>query len=131
MMPELMREHIHPALAAPAGDHLIDPVGGQRPAVVYPEPQLRPPRLRVPGPDPEVAVEAAGSVIADPDDPGLAALAPDGDLTVPQVHVTAPWVFGVVADPGQFRHSDAGRLEHCDNGGVAALRGRAALAGLL
>src|ERR1039457_3758262 len=51
MMPEPMLEHIRPALAAPARDHLVDPVGGPPPAVVHPEPQLRPPRLHVPAPE--------------------------------------------------------------------------------
>jgi hypothetical protein len=73
-MPEPVREHIHSALAAPAGDHLVNAVGGQRPPVSGAQPQLRPPRLRVPGPGADVLVQGAGAVIADPDDPGLTAL---------------------------------------------------------
>jgi hypothetical protein len=34
----------------------------------------------MPGPDPYVAVNAQGGLVADPDDPRLAAFAPDGDL---------------------------------------------------
>ncbi len=101
-MPEPVRVHIHPALAAPAGDHLVNAVGGQWPPVSGVQPQLRPPRLRVPGPGADVPVQGAGGLIADPDDPGLAALAVDGDLPVPQVRVTAPRVAWVVTDPGQL-----------------------------
>ena len=72
-----------PALAAPPDDDLVDPAGRHRPPVIDPEPQLRPVRLGVPGADPEVAVQAAGGVEADLDGPGLAALAPHGDLAVP------------------------------------------------
>jgi len=31
MMPEPVREHLHPALGTAAGDHLVDPAGSQRP----------------------------------------------------------------------------------------------------
>ena len=100
---------VHAALAAPAGDHLVDPAGRQRPPVVYPQPQLRPVRQRVPGADPQVAVQAAGGVVADLDDPGLAALAANGDLPLLQVDVAASLVVGVVADPGQLGQADAAR----------------------
>jgi hypothetical protein len=50
---------------------------------------------------------------------------------VPQVHVAAPRVVSVVPDSGQLRQADPGRLEHGDQGGVAALRERAARAGAL
>jgi hypothetical protein len=55
-------------------------------------------RLDVPGPDADVPVEAAGRVVADLDDPGLAAFPVDGDLPVPQVHVAALRVIRVEAD---------------------------------
>src|SRR5208282_2561643 len=48
MVPEPVREQIHPALAAAAGDHLVDAGGGQRLAVARAEPQLRAPGLPVP-----------------------------------------------------------------------------------
>ena len=47
MVPEPVRPGSHVALAGRrAGDHLVNPVRRHRPAVVHPEPQLRPPRLR-------------------------------------------------------------------------------------
>ncbi len=88
-------------------------------------------RLGVPGADAEVPVEGAGGVVADLDRAGLAALAVDGDLAVPQVHVAAPLVVGVVADARELRQADPGRAEHGDHGGVAALGERAARAGAL
>jgi hypothetical protein len=75
MVPEPLRPGIHAALPAAAGDHLVDPVRSHRPAVVHPEPQLRPPRLRMPGPDPDIAVQGTGGLVPDPDDPRPAALA--------------------------------------------------------
>src|SRR6266702_2952548 len=94
MVPEPVRVDIHPALPTAAGDHLVDAAGGQRPPVADPEPQLRPVRLRVPGADAEVPVEAAGGIVTDLDDPGLSALAADGDLPLPQVDVAALRVVG-------------------------------------
>jgi hypothetical protein len=126
-----VREHINAALAAAPDDDLVDPAGCHGPPVVNAEPQLRPVRLGVPGADAEVPVQAAGGVEADLDGPGLAALALHGDLPVPQVHVAAPWAFSVVPDSGQLRQADPGRPEHGDQGGVAALRERAARAGAL
>ena len=70
-----------PAPAAPPGDHLVDAVGSHRRSVVHP--QLRSVRLPVSGADPDVAVKTAGSLMAEPDDPRLAALAADGDLALP------------------------------------------------
>ena len=67
----------------PADDGLVDAAGGHRAPVAHPEPQLRPVGLGVPGADAEVPVEAAGGVMADLDDAGLAALAVDGNLPVP------------------------------------------------
>ena len=54
-----VRVQLHAALPPAAGDHLVDPGSGQRPTVVHPQPQLRPPRLRMPRLDPEVAVQQA------------------------------------------------------------------------
>jgi hypothetical protein len=134
MMPEPVRPGIHAALTAAAGDHLVDPVGGHRPAVARPEPELRPVCLGVPGPDPDIAVQGTGGLVPDPDDPRPAALAADGDLALPQVEVAAPGVVWVLADPGQLPGPDpspAGRFEHGDDRGVAALGEAAALAGFL
>src|SRR6516162_10175030 len=131
VVPEPVRVHGHAALAAATGDHLVDAGGGQRFPVVDPEPQLRPPGLGVPGPGPQVPVEAAGCLVADLDDAVLAALAADGDLPLPQVDVAAPRVTGVVADAGQLGQPDAGRLEYRDDRGVAALREGAARACLV
>src|SRR5580704_6028457 len=86
-----------------------------------PEPQLRLVRLRMAGAGAEVPVQAPGGLVADPDDPVLAALAVDGDLPLPQVYVAAPRVTGVVPQAGQFGQPDAGRLEHRDDRGIAAL----------
>src|SRR5271165_1963512 len=51
MVPEPVREYVHAALGAAAGDHLVDAAGGQRPPIARPEPQLRPACLRMPGAD--------------------------------------------------------------------------------
>src|ERR1035441_9952918 len=131
VVPEPVRVHGHPALPAAAGDDLVDPGSGQRPPVARAEPQLRPVRLRVPGPGPQVAVQAAGRLMADLDGPGGAALAADPDLPALQVKVAAGGVAGVVADPGQLREPDAGRGEHRDDRRVAARGERPALAGLV
>src|SRR5690348_14682714 len=77
MVPEPVRVHPHPALPAAAGDDLVDAARGQRSPAVYAEPQLRPPGLRVPGAGPQVAVQAAGRLVADLDGPGCPALAAD------------------------------------------------------
>jgi hypothetical protein len=71
-------------LPATAGDHLVDPGGGQRLPVACSEPQLVPPGLGVAGAGAQVPVQAAGGLVADLDDPVLAALAADGDLPLPQ-----------------------------------------------
>jgi hypothetical protein len=102
MMPEPVRERVHAALLAAAGDHLVDPGGGQRLPAARAQPQLRPPRLSVPGPGPQVPVQAPGRLVADPDDAVHPALAADGDLPLPQVDVTAPRVTRVVAQAGQL-----------------------------
>src|SRR5580700_8684439 len=130
MVPEPVRVHGHPALAAAAGDDLVDARRGQRPPVVHAEPQLRPVRLRVPDPGSQVAVEAAGRLMADLDGPGRTALAADPDLPGLQVQVAAGGVAGVVADPGQLREPDAGRGEHRDDRGITARGEGPALAGL-
>src|SRR5271166_5901004 len=131
VVPEPVRVHGHAALAAAAGDHLVDTGGGQRLPVVHAEPQLGPPGLGVPVPGPQVPVQAAGCLVADLDDAVLAALAADGDLPLPQVDVAAPRVAGVVAEAGQLGQPDAGRLEHRDDRGVTPLREAAAGARLV
>src|ERR1700676_1818696 len=73
VVPEPVREHLDPALAAAADDDLVDAAGRHRAPVAHPEPQLRPVGVGVPGADAEVPVEAAGCVVADLDDAGLAA----------------------------------------------------------
>src|ERR1035441_6406810 len=105
-MPEPVRVDVHAALPAAAGGYRVDTGGGQRLPVACAQPQLRPPGLRVPGPGAEIPVQAPGSLVADPDDPVLAALAADGDLPLPQVDVAAPRGTGVVPQPGQFGHPD-------------------------
>ena len=80
----------------------------------------------MPGTGPQVPVQAAGCLVADPDDPGLAALAADGDLPLPQVDVAAPRVTGVMPEAGQLGQPDAGRLEDRDDRGVTPLREAAA-----
>jgi hypothetical protein len=87
--------------------------------------------LPSPGASADVPVQAPGRLVADLDDPGLAALAADRDLPLPQIDVTAPRVIGVVQDAGQLGQPDAGRPEYRDERGVAALRERPACAGLL
>jgi hypothetical protein len=85
-----------------AGDDLVDAGRGQRPPVVHAEPQLGPPGLEVPGADAQVAVEAAGRLVADPDGAGLAGLPGDADLAGVQVQVAEGGVVRVAADPGQL-----------------------------
>src|ERR1039457_6906834 len=102
MVTEPMRVNLHPALPAAPDDHLVNAAGGHRPPVVHPEPQLRPERLAMPGPDPDIAVEPASSLAPNPDDPhlaalaALAALAVDPDLPLPQVKVAASRVTRVM-----------------------------------
>ena len=67
-------------------------------------------RLRVPGADAKVAVEGAGSLVADLDDPRLAVLAPNSDLPLPQVQIATLRVVGVEADAREFGQPDAGRF---------------------
>ena len=131
MVPEPVGEHLDAALAATAGDDLVDAAGGHRAAVVHPEPQLGPVGLGVPGPGADVPVEGAGGVVADLDRAGRAALAADGDLAVPQVDIAAPRVAGVIADAREFGQAHPGGREHRDHGGVAALLERPAGAGAL
>jgi hypothetical protein len=107
------------------------PLGVTGPRLFTPQPELRPPRLSVPGPDAEVAVQGYGCLVADPDDPGLAGLAADGDLPLRQVDVATLRVVRVVADRCQFGEPDAGGPEHRDDGGVPALSEGPARAGLL
>src|ERR1035441_8420570 len=66
-------------------------------------------RLGLRGAEREVPVEGASGVVADLDGPGLAALAVDGDLPVPQVEVAAPRVVGVIADARQADARPSGR----------------------
>src|SRR5271154_2212094 len=102
MVLDPVRVHVRAALAAAAGDDLVDAGRSQRPPVIDAEPQLRLPGLCVPGPGPQVAVEAAGRLMADLDGPGLAGLAADPDLPGLKVKVAAGGVAGVVADPGEL-----------------------------
>ena len=118
MMTEPVRVHGHPALAAPPGDHLVDAVRRHRPPVVHPQPQMLPPGLGMAGAGPDVAVQAAGGLAADPDNPRPAALAPDRDLPLALVQITTLRILGVVADPGKLREPDASRLEHGDDRGA-------------
>ena len=97
MVPEPVRVHVHPALAAAAGDDLVDAGGGQRPAVVLAEPQLGPVRLGVPGAGPQVAVQAAGRLVADLDGPGRPAFAADPDLPALQVDFPTAHIDAVVS----------------------------------
>ena len=101
-MPEPVREGVHAGLAAAAGGHLVDAGGGQRFPVAGSEPQLGPPGLGVAGAGAQVPVQAPGGLVADLDDPVLAALAADRELPLPQVDVTA-------AQGGQLGQPDAGR----------------------
>ena len=75
----------------------------------------------MPGAGTHIPVEGAGGVVADLDGAGLAALAADGDLPVPEVDVAAPRGVGVVADSCYFGLVDPGRLEHGDDRRVAAV----------
>ena len=131
IMPEPVRVGSHAALPAAAGHDLVDAGRGQRPPVAGAQPQLRPVRLGVPGAGPQVAVEAAGRLVADLGGPGRAALAGDPDLPGLQVKVITGGVVRVVADPGHLGQPDAGRSEHRDDGGIPALREHAAAAGVL
>jgi hypothetical protein len=133
VVPEPVRVGVHAALAAAAGDHLVDAGGGQRLPVAGAEPQLRPPGLRVPGPGAEVPVQAPGCQVADPDDPDdpvLAGLAADGDLPPPQIAVTTPRVTGVIPQAGQLGQPDAGCPEHRDDRGITVLGEAAARTGM-
>jgi hypothetical protein len=94
-----------PALTAPPGEHLVDTVASHRRPVVHPQPELRPVRLPIPGADPDLAVKTADGLIAEPDDPRLAALAADGDLALRQVNVAALRVVWIVMDTGVPRWS--------------------------
>jgi hypothetical protein len=85
----------------------------------------------MPGSDAEVPVQGAGGLVPDPDHPGPAALATDGDFAVPEIEVAAAAVVRVVEDPGQLRGPDPGRGEHRDDRGVAPLGECPSLAGFL
>jgi len=122
MVPEPVRPRVQAGLAAPAGDHLADPAGGHRPAVARAQPQLRPPRLRVPGTDAEVAVQGAGGVVPDRDDPFPAALARTLIVRFCRSTSLRPGVIRAAADPGDLPGPDPGGPEHRDHRGVAALR---------
>ena len=99
-MPEPVQVGSHAALAAAAGDDLVDAGGGERPGAVHAEPQLGPPGLWVPGA--QVAVQASGCLVADLDGAGLAGLPGDADLAGVQVAVAAGRLVRVVADSGQL-----------------------------
>jgi hypothetical protein len=71
-----VRVHSHAALAAAAGDHLVDVGSGQRFPVVHSQPQLRP--------------GAAGCLVADLDDAVLAALASNGDESLTEADRLEP-----------------------------------------
>ena len=122
--PEPVRVDVHAALAAAAGGHLVDAGGGQRLPVAGSEPQLGPPGLGAPGAGAQVPVQAPGGLVADLDDPILAALAANHKLPLPQVDVTA-------AQAGHLGQPDAGRSEHRDDRGIAPLGKAAARAHLL
>jgi hypothetical protein len=121
VVPEPVRERVHADLAAAADNHLVDAGGGQRLPVAHAQPQLGPLGVGMPGAGAEVPVQAAGGLVADLDDPVLAALAVDDELPLPQVEITA-------AQADELGQPDAGRGEHGDDGGVAALGEAAARA---
>ena len=108
VVPEPVRIGGHAALAAAAGDDLVDPGGSERPAAARAKPQLGPPGLRVPGAGAQVAVQGAGRLVADLDGAGLAAFPGDADLPGGKVQVVAGGVAGVVADPGELGEPDCG-----------------------
>jgi hypothetical protein len=129
MVPEPVRVYLHPALAAAADDHLVDALGGHRPAVADAQPQLRPPRLGVPGPGTDVPVQGPGALVADLDDALPAVLTADGDLPLLQIQVATLRIHRVIPDTRQLRQPDTGRLEHRHDRRVAALGERMSLAG--
>jgi hypothetical protein len=65
----------------------------------------------MPGPGAQVPVQVPGGMVADLDDPGLAALAADGEFPLPQVDVTALRVARVVPQAGRLGQPDAGRTD--------------------
>src|SRR5689334_12784223 len=102
VVPEPVWVHLHPALPAAAYDHLVDALRRHRPAVIDPQPQLRPPGLGVPGTHPDVAVHGPGGRVADLHDALPAALASHRNLPRPQVQVATLRILRVVADARQL-----------------------------
>src|SRR5258708_23260367 len=82
---EAVRVDVGAALAAPAGDGLVEAAGGHRPAVICPEPDLGLVGLGVPGAGAQIPVERAGGVVADLHGARLASLAGHRALPVPQI----------------------------------------------
>jgi hypothetical protein len=80
VVPELVGRDVDAALAAPAVEGLVDAAAGHGATAAVPEPQLGAVGLGVAGAGAQVAVQGAGGLVGDLDDPGLAALAGDGDL---------------------------------------------------
>src|SRR5262249_39307653 len=66
-----------------------------------PQPWLAPPRLVVSRACPQIPVQRPGRLVPDPDHPRPAALAADGDLPGPQIHITAPGATGSYPDAGR------------------------------
>ena len=81
------------------------------------------------GPGAEVPVQGAGGLVVDLDDPRPAVVAPGGDLPLPQIQIATLGIVGVIPDRGEFGWPDAGRAEHRDDRGGAALGERPARAG--
>src|SRR5450756_2544683 len=98
VVPEPVRVNRHAGSLPRAGHGLVDAVRGQGSPAAGSQPQLRPGGLGVTGAGPQVPVEAAGGLEADPHDPLPARLAPDPDLPVQEPQVAAGRIAGVVAD---------------------------------
>src|SRR5260221_11140568 len=107
-------------MAAALGNHLVVAVGGHGRPVVHAEPQLRPACLGMPFADPDVAVGAAGGIMADLDGPPPAAPPADRDLPAPQGTLPAQRAIRAAAGPGQLRQPDAGGHGTGDDAAVAA-----------
>src|SRR5690349_5001750 len=91
--------------------HLSDAVVAQRSTVLAAEPQLGTLRLRVAGPDAEVAVEGLGCLRREGHSPRPPALAEDRHQVVTQIGV-------VEHETSKFGAANPGVKEHPDNRGV-------------